>query len=200
VARIYMLGDSHTQALGPRVKTLLGAQGHEVRFESFPGQGTRLAHQKATIPSGMDTVILALGGNDFGLQGPAREKLSLDVRKKNPQAVIYWIGPAYATKADVGVRHDQQAENQREHLPRLGVYWFDSRPITRTGHGPDGVHFKPDAYSAWAKSIATVVTVPLEPDPRPDPSGYQTVERISLGLTIAVGLFLAYKMLSREER
>jgi lysophospholipase L1-like esterase len=192
-----MLGDSHTAALGPRVKSRLAEKGHSLTFESFSGHSTKRAHEKATIPSGVDAVILSLGGNDFGTQKAARDALVAAVKKKNPNASILWAGPAYSTDKEVGPRHDQQAEAQRSTLPSLGVQWYDSRAVTRTGHGPDGVHFKPEAYSAWASQI-TAKALDLDVTPRPGPVPAPGVERISLGLTIAVGLYLAYRMLSRE--
>lgn len=79
--RVYVLGDSHTQALGPRIAS---QSADTVTYEAFPGHSTKRAHTKASIPSGQDTVVLSLGGNDFGDQGAARAALVAAVRRRNP--------------------------------------------------------------------------------------------------------------------
>jgi lysophospholipase L1-like esterase len=155
MASIYLLGDSHTQALGPRLQKSLS--GDYVTSEAFAGHSTRRAHAKASIPTGQDVVAIALGGNDFGDQAAARRALVADVTARNPRAQILWFGPAYSPTATVGARHDAQAEAQRRQLPGLGVRWHDSRPWTRTGHRDDLVHFTMAAYTKWANAMATRV-------------------------------------------
>jgi lysophospholipase L1-like esterase len=153
MASIYMLGDSHSQALGPRMKTRLNALGHSVNFQAFPGRGTSAAQRLATIPSGQDAVILSLGGNDRGDQSAARKTLVDVVKLRNPGAKIVWFGPFAAPNSWVGPIHDQQADAQRSQVPHLGVVWVDTRPFSNTGHRADDVHFTAIGYSQIADAM-----------------------------------------------
>jgi lysophospholipase L1-like esterase len=150
VASIYMLGDSHTQALGPRLAALLPQ--HRVIYEAFPGAGTRGATSKMTQPVGVDVVAISLGGNDFGDQSASRAALVQAVRARNPQARLLWLGPFAATAPDVAKRHGLQAAAQREQLPALGVDWLDTR-LWSTQLGADGVHFTTSGYDTLSKAL-----------------------------------------------
>ncbi len=155
MASIYMLGDSHTQALGPRLAGSFAD--HDFNYEAFPGHNTSRAWAAASPGFNNDVVIVALGGNDFGDQSEARAGLLSYLRARNPDAPIFWFGPAHAVRPDVGQRHDLQAIDQNIQLPYLGVEWYDSRPWTLSGHRSDGVHFTRSAYSDWASKIAVPV-------------------------------------------
>jgi lysophospholipase L1-like esterase len=151
VARVYVLGDSHTQALGPRLRELLS--GDDVTYEAFQGHTTARATTKASIPSQVDVAVVALGGNDWGDRSSERAQL---VRLlQGAGARVYWFGPATAERQDVDARHLRQTADQSEQLPRLGVRYFDSRPWTTTGHRDDGVHFTGTGYNYWASKIAS---------------------------------------------
>ncbi len=153
MALIYVLGDSHTEALGPQLRKLLSE--HDVRYQFFRGASTRRAAAKMAPPAGADAVVVELGGNDFSTAGGARKALVAALRLRNPGVPIIWFGPAHATNRSVGPRHDAQAVHQRRQLPELGVRWVDSRPWTKTGHRADGVHFTQGGYRPWAAKIAT---------------------------------------------
>lgn len=152
--RAYLLGDSHTQALGPRLASLVPG----LTYEAFSGNNTRSARAKASIPRGQDVVMLSLGGNDRGDQSVARAALVADVKRRNPGARIVWFGPFDASQhATVGPRHDEQAASQRRQLSGLGVTWVDTRPWSRSGHRGDNVHFTMAAYSRMAKIMRSAI-------------------------------------------
>jgi hypothetical protein len=155
MAAIYVLGDSHTQALGPRLVSRFPE--HRVRFEAFAGHSTARAFGKAAIPSGQDVVVLSLGGNDMGDQGAARTALVNAVAARNPAARILWFGPFTAAKSDVDARHAQQTAAQGRQLPVLGVSWYDTRPWSRTGHRDDLVHFTGTGYTRIADAMVAPI-------------------------------------------
>ena len=158
MAAIYLLGDSHTQLLGPRFKSRAASLGHALTFESFPGQPTKLVHQKASIPSGQSVVLLSIGGNDRGDQSAARAALIAAVKLRNPGARLVWFGPFDASQhAWAGKDHDEQAEAQRKQLPGLGVEWIDTRPISKMDHAPDNVHYTGTGYSNIVDALMPVV-------------------------------------------
>lgn len=163
MSSIYVLGDSHTQALGPRIKTRFPE--HSVRVEAFPGYSTDRAHGKASIPYGQDLVVLSLGGNDFGDKTAARKNLVAALQARNPGAEIVWFGPfAAPAHPTVGPRHDQQAEAQRRQLPLLGVRWYDTRPWSKTGHRADNVHFTASGYTNIADAMTSRIQDSLKGD------------------------------------
>ena len=152
---INIIGDSHTGALGPRLKVALNS--HDVMWESFPGFGTGrvLGELTAHPPRPADLTVVALGGNDFGDQTSARIALIRFLRA-NHAGKILWVGPAYADDASVDARHLAQAQAQQIQFSKMdrAVTWADARPVTREGHGRDGVHFTPSGYDVWAAAIA----------------------------------------------
>jgi hypothetical protein len=105
-----------------------------------------------------DVVILAVGGNDhLAQESPSayRELVrGLAGRLVATGARVYWWGPASAIPADVDERHVAVAAAQQVALQSTGARWLDSRPLTRTGHGSDGVHFTAPALRRWAAGIA----------------------------------------------
>jgi lysophospholipase L1-like esterase len=154
--KVYALGDSHMQALGPRLQ----AHFSELHYEAFPGKGTAAAGAlRDDSVSGKDVVILALGGNDFGDRAVERRVLLDSLRARNPKAAFYWIGPFHSTRADVDPRHLRQSNDQRAQFAGSFVKWIDSRPWTAT-HAPDGVHFTGSGYTELAKKIANSVSAP----------------------------------------
>lgn len=164
MAAIYILGDSHTQVLGPLLRSRLeGFRENSIVFEAFSGQPTASAHKKASIPIHQAVVVLALGGNDRGDQSQARARLVADVRRRNPDAKILWFGPFDASEHAVGAEHDAQAKAQRAQLPGLGVQWVDSRPFSRSGHTADKVHFTGNGYTEISESMLPDIQRALAP-------------------------------------
>lgn len=153
MARVYILGDSHTQALGPRLRDLLSE--HEVTYQAFPGRRTSAAMEQASLPADIDLAVVALGGNDWGDASLPRAQLVQALQARG--ARVLWFGPATATRQDVDQRHLRQTHDQSLQLPRLGVRFYDSRPWTTSGHRADGVHFTGTGYNAWASRMADAV-------------------------------------------
>lgn len=151
---INIIGDSHTGALGPRLKVLL--EPNDVDWDSFPGFSTArvLSELNARPPRPADLTVIILGGNDFGNQASARVALVRFLRA-NKGGKLLWVGPAFAADEDVDVRHHAQAMAQAAQMPSLNVPWMSSAPATPTGHGRDGVHFTKAGYDTWAAAIAT---------------------------------------------
>lgn len=156
MSAIYMLGDSHTEALGPRLKALLG---DGFRYEAFAGYSTARADAARKInPLNAETIFVSLGGNDFGDQSVARSKLVSKLRTGNLLAHIVWVGPFQSNDPTVDKRHLEQARSQQEQFSdlRSGVHWIDGRRLsTMLTHVADGTHFTPASYSALAEEIVS---------------------------------------------
>lgn len=163
---INIIGDSHTSALGLRLKQLLAND--DVWFDAYPGFSTSrvLTALEAQEDTGTtlrpaDLTIVILGGNDFGDRSHERDNL-LDYFAANHAGTIVWVGPAHSTLVDVDARHRAQANSQQQQftVSNHNIAWVDSYDATQSGHGPDGVHFTPAGYTTWATWIADVVHEP----------------------------------------
>ncbi len=187
---VVIIGDSHVEAMGPQLTQKLPTVGVRVMgyttrrgwsTDRYNGRGdlarlvTRPEHGGSGTP---DAVVVSLGGN-----GRPRSKSSYrsilqravnKIRESGVQRIV-WVGPATsvaersAAAADAHRRHEQNAEWQRELLPQMGVTWIDSRPMTRSGHAPDGVHFTfREGYPRWADQLKHEIAHALA---GPAPSG-----------------------------
>lgn len=162
--RIALVGDSHAQALWPRLKAGLEAAGHAVVLsEANPGWSEAKYVSSGNIQTKLhgarpDLVVFELGGNNQKLTAESykNDAMALVQAAKATGASILWFGPpvADAGKASsTSQRHETTANLQSNLLPGLGVSWVDSRPFTRSGHRSDGVHFDAGGYTAWAKAM-----------------------------------------------
>lgn len=163
------VGDSHMEALGPRLQSLLpGHVGHVAhRGWSVRRYARERILERARWPrQPYDVVAIELGGND-GVEVPSMEQHFEDMKMVLLQlsdsgaigrgTEIYWFGPAVAdsTRTD----HDAIAEMQKRLAPRLGVKWIDSRPLTRKDElRSDRLHFTGAGYDRWASNIEKKVT------------------------------------------
>ena len=168
-ARVFIVGDSHVQMLGPLLTRQLRSDGFDViGYEARPGWSS-LRYQRAgdlaellEANGSPEVVVVSLGGNDI----PAsRERYRAHLEWVVSQAraagaqKIVWLGPATSDTdaseraAVVGARHEQNAEWQAELLPTLGVRWIDSRPCTNAHHGRDGIHFTRTGYDCWTHGV-----------------------------------------------
>ncbi|HEY5657770.1 MAG TPA: SGNH/GDSL hydrolase family protein [Myxococcota bacterium] len=169
--KVVIIGDSHVEALGPQLKRRLGLLGvNVIGFTYRRGWSTGRYNRardvaRLVLKHGRpDVVVLSLGGNGRPRSRSGYEKILIRmVRAVRSTGVehIVWNGPptslAAVSKrsADAARRHEQNAEWQRELLPAMGVCWVDSRPMTKTGHARDGVHFTlRTGYPAWADQLA----------------------------------------------
>jgi lysophospholipase L1-like esterase len=154
---INIIGDSHTGALGPRLRVLLA--GNDVWFDSFPGFSTArvLGELEKQELRPADLTVVILGGNDFGDRTRERTHL-LEFLAEKHAGQILWVSPAYSMDTGVDARHRLQADAQREQFELIGMDWIDSYPATQQGHARDGVHFTSAGYDTWAAYIAKAVT------------------------------------------
>ena len=162
--RIALIGDSHSQALWPRVKPELERAGHVVVLqEANPGwseakylsSGGLQAKLQASKP---DLVVYELGGNNMKMDaaGYNSDAAALIQTAKNSSASVLWLGPPTSNAAvdpSTASRHEATANIQARLLPSMGVSWVDSRPYTLAHQRSDGVHFDTFGYDNWAKNV-----------------------------------------------
>lgn len=159
--KVAVIGNSHMEALGPRLSRLLpGALGVTLtNVEARRGWSTRRYLQSGDIPGlarGADVVIVELGGNDasahIGANDHAQDVFSF-LRQVGDKKVV-WIGPGVTTRVDLEARRAPIRDGQRAALRAAGQTWVDARPMTSTRLlAPDGVHFRGDGYDAWAEQL-----------------------------------------------
>lgn len=160
--KLLYIGDSHVQALGPRVREALGER-YDVTTVAHAGKSSRWFAEgpleEALARYEPDIVVLSLGGNDAiwgerSHEGYVREILA-QVWKAN--AIPLWVGPFYATRDDVAERHNETGDRLRFWLGNYGVPYLDGRPISQDATlRSDGVHFSFDeaGYGHIARHIS----------------------------------------------
>jgi lysophospholipase L1-like esterase len=186
--KVYALGDSHMQAIGPRLRSYFP----DLEYEAFSGHSTAKADTARNFNvSDRDVIIVALGGNDFGEREYERLALVNSLRHKNPKAAFFWIGPFHSNAPDVDKRHLQQTESQREQFMGGFVRWLDSRPWSAgISHSADGTHFTGTSYSVLAEKIADTVKSNLGSAPSSKSSNTALIVAAVLTTAAAVGLWL----------
>jgi len=179
---VFVVGDSHIERLGPMIDRAVADEGytslgHLARRGWSTGRYVREGDlvERLTEHGRPDIVVISLGGNDR-CRNDARYREQLEwvvarVREAGAQRIV-WLGPASSDMerseraAFVGEWHERNADRQADILPGLGVEWIDSRPMTREGHGMDGIHFTYGAYTAWCRGAleaAHLVEPPATP-------------------------------------
>lgn len=149
-----LIGDSHASGLAAaaaRVGRPFAA------VESMSGQRTRTIAESGWLrahAAGADEVWIVSSGNDR-----APDDLGPPVRSLLEQAQgarVVWLGPPVALRSDVDAEHAGTTAKLHRLLAARGarhygakVTFIDSRPLTRGGHAPDGVHFTSSGYGAW---------------------------------------------------
>jgi len=161
---IAIVGDSHMEALGPRLRTMLASKGARVVFvEARRGWSTaRYAATGLRIPQA-DIVLIELGGNDRPTSRASYASSIRTVLSFVPSgARVIWIGPAIETRTDID--HDLVAELQRQIVPSLGAGWWDGRSMTRAADlRSDRLHFTSTGYDSWASKISNRLTGSIAP-------------------------------------
>lgn len=167
--RLLLVGDSHSQALWPRLAPWLESRGHTVTTLSHPGWSesrymddpelwARLADFKP------DGVVVELGGNNRERGTAYRELIQAMVGRLEAAGpkVIWWVGPSAALLDPWKTAHEATAEQQAKLMPLFAqVRWLDSRPFTRGGQREDGVHFTRAGYDRWAAEIKAFLVAPV---------------------------------------
>lgn len=162
--RWLLVGDSHMQALGPRLQAIFGAAGaEEVIVEARPGRG--VADFVDDLPALIarvrpDVVILELGANDGrwsteeGASAFRARVARLVASAEGSGAQALWVGPPQATDPDAAARRPKVVAELLSVLPTLRVPFLDARPLTRSLPTRDGVHFLPAGYDVFAQGVA----------------------------------------------
>lgn len=168
-ARVFIVGDSHVEMLGPSLARRLRAQGFDVLgHESRRGWSTMRYREEGDLRELLvragrpELVVVSLGGNDRVESAEAYAEhlrwIVGEARAAGAQRIV-WLGPATsdarrgARAAATSARHERNADWQREILPRLDVRFVDSRPFTVEHHARDGIHFDRTGYAAWADAV-----------------------------------------------
>lgn len=162
--RWLLLGDSHMEALGPRLERMLRAGGAEhVAFVARRGQGVAafLEDARALVRTHRpDVVLVELGANDGrwttaeGASAFRARVAQLVATVESEGAKALWVGPPQATDPDAAARRPKVVAELRSTLPSLGVPFLDARPMTANLTRTDGVHFTGASYDTFAAGVA----------------------------------------------
>lgn len=158
--RIAIFGDSHMEALGPRLSRSLPSLGVTLtnvtarRGWSVPGYLS--AGDVAELVRGTDVVVVELGGNDASLRR-SPERHAQEVQRLLEQIgdkKVIWISPGVTLRADLESYRGPIRGAQKQVVENAGGVWIDSRPLTRSGDlRSDGVHFSASGYDHWATGL-----------------------------------------------
>ena len=201
--KVALIGDSHSQALFPRLRDSLTQQGYEViSMVSKPGWGAKrfVDEGLAIVPAEAEGIVVSLGGNNHNLTSDYGRQVDTFISSVGPTKRIVWVGPATSDASiapSVAQRHEWTADYLKDILPSRGIKFIDSRPFTKAGHREDGVHFTAAGYDLWAEKIQKPVMVGLALSPMVRQTG-----RIGgytlLGLGALYGLYLLYGLVRKK--
>lgn len=157
---VAIFGDSHMEALGPRLRRELPALGLRLtHVEARRGWSTRRYLRSGDIPAltrGADVVIVELGGNDaaahIGPEGHASDVQQV-IQEVAPAKVI-WVGPGVTLREDLERYRGPIRRAQRRVVEGAGGAWIDSQSLTRPGDlRSDQVHFSASGYDHWTQEL-----------------------------------------------
>ena len=148
--RRILVGDSHASGLAAAAAR---AGAPFVASQAFSGQRTSTIAESGWVGAAMssqgtrhiDEVWVVSSGNDRApdnLEPPVRS-----LQQQAGRARLVWLGPPTSQVPLVDDQHLGTTEKLGRLLPR--DVFFDSRPMTRSGHAADGVHFTHAGYDAW---------------------------------------------------
>jgi len=196
--RILLVGDSHMQALGPRLGELLDPYGIEsIGGLAQPGKSTRWYSEQQLVAEAVrahrpDAVVFVLGGNDQ-CWGAARQaeywsELLAQARAASSVAKVVVAGPPMALDGEVDRRHACSTAATRAFAQARGLPFIDTREVTPEGkYRADRVHFTADGYDEMALGLAPRIARALE-------GAQSLLPGIVLGglsLVLALGIFWA---------
>lgn len=159
--RVALIGDSHMEALGPRLVRLIPDQlgARVVNVEARRGWSTRAYLRSRDLPAlaaGADVVVIELGGNDAAAQiGPEQhaEDVQAVIAAVAPAKVV-WVGPGVTLRQDLESYRGPIRQAQRMVVEREGGAWIDSQPLTRAQDlRSDRIHFTAQGYDEWARKL-----------------------------------------------
>jgi hypothetical protein len=158
--RYALFGDSHAQVVFPILEDVLRDAGHDVVISKPVAGWTLQKHLQngfasLLLGSDVDALVLSLGGNNSNLSPSYQQTIdqALQIAKQAGVKKIYWVSPAWAIRDDVQIRHEWTTNHLKSNLPRY-VKFIDIRPVTKSGHRSDGVHFNRNTYEQWAKLVS----------------------------------------------
>lgn len=160
-SKVVLIGDSHMEALGPRLARLLPEQlGVNVEHvEARRGWSTRAYLRSGDVPAlarGADVVIVELGGNDAAAQiGPQAHAQDVQrmISAVAPAKVI-WVGPGVTLREDLESYRGPIRHAQKRVVEGAGGAWVDSQPLTEPGDlRSDRIHFTASGYDKWARRL-----------------------------------------------
>jgi hypothetical protein len=158
--RYALFGDSHAQVVFPILESILRDSGHDVVISKPVAGWTLQKHlengfKSILTGSDADALVLSLGGNNSNLSPSYQQTIdqALQIAKQAGIKKIYWVSPAWAIRDDVQIRHEWTTNYLKSNLPRH-VKFIDIRPLTKSGHRSDGVHFSRNTYEQWAKLVS----------------------------------------------
>lgn len=140
-----LVGDSHASGLAAAAQR---AGRPFTATQTFSGQRTRTIAASGWVganAAGADEVWIVSSGNDRSpdVLGPHVQSLLAQAQG----ARVVWLGPATSLEPLVDAEHAGTTAKLKELLS--SSTFIDSRPLTLTGHAPDGVHFTSAGYDAW---------------------------------------------------
>ena len=159
--KIALIGDSHTQVVWPVLTPILEQQGHTITStQANAGWSAKKYLSTGAVDrvnqDDPDAVIVGLGGNNHDLSDRYGETIKEFVDRLGRNRKIIWMG-AYTSdlqKAEsTAKRHEWTSDYLGRILPKENVFFIDTRPISKTGHRDDGVHFTRDEYKRMVKEM-----------------------------------------------
>jgi hypothetical protein len=164
MARIALIGDSHSQIHFNQIRPELEEAGHEVVFRSSkPGWGVKKFLSTGELndlaSNEPEMAVVALGGNNFKLEKSYGDQMQEFINYLRETGIdrIVWLGPFESnaeTRGDVQDRHQWTADFQDKYLPKdKNIFWIDMRPPSLGGPWRDGVHFSRDKYQEMTDAV-----------------------------------------------
>lgn len=160
--RWLLLGDSHLEAIGPKLRPLLAAKGITARIIPRRGQGVNSfvddeAVFRAVQEFRPDVTVLFLGGND-GREDAASYRTKVQrLLGQVPNPV--WVGPWFASDPEVQGRHLRAGADIRAVTSRMRVPFLDGQiHAPRAQLRDDGVHYTAAGYQRIVDRIYPLLT------------------------------------------
>jgi lysophospholipase L1-like esterase len=170
MARVAMVGDSHSVVFFPMLVPQIEAAGHQVVLRESNNGWSEAKYISDGLPARLkaakpDWVVFELGANNWKMDPAtyaADVKVLYQAAKDAGASRVIWMSPPKAVRADIEEKHEKTSEMQKALFPSLGIEWIDTRPFMNTGHSGDGVHFGSAQYKVWAaNTIQPILSPPL---------------------------------------
>ena len=172
--RALLVGDSHMQALGPRLVELLDPLGVEaIGGLANAGKSTEWYAQQNLVANAVathqpDVVVFVLSGNDQCWGEARQEAAARELIRQAAGARVVWVGPPAAMEPAVDRRHACSTDYSKAIMRRLRIPFIDLRPLTPLDKmRTDRVHFTADGYDEMAHSLAIPLAEKVFPHPSP---------------------------------